>query len=85
MDWMYRNCSTTAQRGALELAPQVPRRRDARCSTNSTSAFRTGEEARIVIEANGRPDYRERLDAELQDMADQEIWRAGKRLRELRP
>ena len=84
MDWMYRNCSTTAQRGALDWRHRF---RDAVTPLFDElyESVRTGEEARIVIEANGRPDYRERLDAELQDMADQEIWRAGKRLRELRP
>ena len=48
-------------------------------------SVKTGKEARIVIEECGRAVYRERLEAELGEMADQEIWRAGKRLRRLRP
>ena len=84
MDWMYRNCSTTAQRGALDWRHKF---RDAVAPLFDElyERVRTGEEARIVIEECGRADYRERLDAELGEMADQEIWRAGKRLRELRP
>ena len=84
MDWMYRNCSTTAQRGALDWRHRF---RDAVAPLFDElyERVRTGEEARIVIEECGRDDYRERLDAELGEMADQEIWRAGKRLRELRP
>ena len=84
MDWMYRNCSTTAQRGALDWRHRF---RDAVAPLFDElyERVRTGEEARIVIEECGRVDYRERLEAELGEMADQEIWRAGKRLRQLRP
>ena len=84
MDWMYRNCSTTAQRGALDWRHRF---RDAVAPLFDElyERVRTGEEARIVIEECGRADYRERLEAELGEMADQEIWRAGKRLRQLRP
>ena len=84
MDWMYRNCSTTAQRGALDWRHRF---RDAVAPLFNElyERVKTGEEARIVIEECGRADYRERLEAELGEMADQEIWRAGKRLRQLRP
>jgi ketol-acid reductoisomerase len=84
MDWMYANCSTTAQRGALDWRHRF---RDAVAPLYDElyERVKTGEEARIVIEACGREDYRERLEEELGEMADQEIWRAGKRLRELRP
>ena len=84
MDWMYRNCSTTAQRGALDWRHRF---RDAVAPLFDElyERVKTGEEARVVIEECGREDYRERLEAELGEMADQEIWRAGKRLRQLRP
>jgi len=84
MDWMYSNCSTTAQRGALDWRHRF---RDAVAPLFDElyERVRTGEEARIVIEECGRADYRERLEAELGEMADEEIWRAGKRLRQLRP
>ncbi|WP_419161300.1 ketol-acid reductoisomerase [Candidatus Palauibacter sp.] len=84
MDWMYKNCSTTAQRGALDWRHRF-REAVTPLFDELYESVRTGEEARIVIEACGRTDYRERLEAELSEMADQEIWRAGKRLRELRP
>lgn len=84
MDWMFSNCSTTAQRGALDWAPRFeaaikPVIRECYESVKS------GKEAQIVIEANSRKDYRERLNKELQSMADQEMWQAGKVLREFRP
>ncbi len=84
MDWMYRNCSTTAQRGALDWRHRF---RDAVAPLFDElyESVKTGEEARIVIDACGKADYRKRLDAELGEMADQEIWRAGRRLRDLRP
>lgn len=84
MDWMYRNCSTTAQRGALDWRHRF-REAVAPVFDELYESVKTGEEARIVIEECGRPDYRERLDAELTAMADQEIWRAGRKLRSLRP
>ena len=84
MDWMYRNCSTTAQRGALDWRHRF---RDAVAPLFDElyESVQSGHEARVVIRECGKADYRERLDAELSEMADQEIWRAGKRLRELRP
>lgn len=84
MDWMYANCSTTAQRGALDWLPKfkaatLPVFRDL------YNSVKTGNEARITIEANSRPDYREKLDVELNEMGNREIWQAGKQVRKLRP
>ena len=45
----------------------------------------SGEETRIVLEANSAPDYKERLEAELREMRDSEMWRAGAAVRALRP
>ncbi|WP_419166812.1 ketol-acid reductoisomerase [Candidatus Palauibacter sp.] len=84
MDWMYRNCSTTAQRGALDWRHRF-REAVTPLFDELYESVRTGEEARIVIETCGRDDYRERLDEELSEMADSELWRAGRTLRELRP
>src|SRR6202022_3881408 len=84
MDWMYANCSTTAQRGALDW---FKRFRDA-----SKPVFEelyrkvaTGEETRRVLESNSRPDYREQLEKELKQVADSEMGQAGTRVRALRP
>ena len=84
MDWMYRNCSTTAQRGALDWRHRF---RDlvTPLFDELYESVKTGNEARIVIETCGRDDYRERLGEELDEMANSELWRAGRTLRELRP
>ena len=84
MDWMYANTSTTAQRGALDWRHKF---RDAVAPLFEQlyESVATGEEARIVIEAGSKKDYRARLEKELADLADEEIWRAGKAVRALRP
>ena len=84
MDWMYSNCSTTAQRGALDW---FPRFRDATAPVFEAlyDSVESGKEAAIVIEANGRSDYRERLGAELSEMRNSELWQAGLSVRKLRP
>ena len=84
MDWLYANCSTTAQRGALDWKGKF---RDAVAPLFSDLYERVanGAEARIVLEKNSQPDYREKLDAELAEMRNSELWRAGAKVRELRP
>lgn len=84
MDWLYANCSTTAQRGALDWKGRF---RDAAAPLFSDLYERVadGTEARIVLEKNSQPDYREKLDAELAEMRNSEMWRAGAKVRELRP
>src|ERR1700722_1714733 len=84
MDWMYANCSTTAQRGALDW---FKRFRDA-----SKPVFEElydkvarGDETRRVLESNSRPDYRQQLEKELKEVAASEMWEAGKVVRALRP
>jgi len=84
MDWMYANCSTTAQRGALDW---LPRFRDAVLPVFEELYERVvaGEETRIVLAANSAPDYREKLAEELRQMRESEMWRAGAAVRSLRP
>jgi ketol-acid reductoisomerase len=84
MDWMYANCSTTAQRGALDWKDRF---RDAvnPVFEDLYESVKTGNEARITLEANSRPDYRQRLDKELAAIRDSEMWRAGAAVRSLRP
>ena len=84
MDWMYANCSTTAQRGALDWRHRF-REAVEPLYDELYESVKSGNEARIVIESCSRPDYRDRLEKELAEMADQEIWRAGKQVRALRP
>ncbi len=84
MDWMYANCSTTAQRGALDWFKKF---RDATKPTFEKlyKSVADGEETKRVLEANSRPDYREQLDKELKEVAGSEMWQAGKVVRSLRP
>jgi ketol-acid reductoisomerase len=84
MDWMYANCSTTAQRGALDWAPRF---RDAVAPVFEQlyESVITGEETRRTLTCNSAPDYREKLNAELKAIHDSEMWRAGAAVRDLRP
>ena len=84
MDWMFGNCSTTAQRGALDWAPKF---RDAVAPVFDTLYGKviSGEETRRVLEVNSAPDYREKLNKELDDLKNSEMWRTGATVRSLRP
>ncbi|MBP5421883.1 MAG: ketol-acid reductoisomerase [Paludibacteraceae bacterium] len=84
MDWMYANCSTTAQRGALDwmgpfhdaIKPVMQK---------LYHSVITGQEAQISIDSNSKPNYREGLEKELAALRDSEMWRAGAVVRKLRP
>ena len=84
MDWMYANCSTTAQRGALDwmgpfhdaIKPVMQK---------LYNSVITGNEAQISIDANSKPDYRAGLEKELTALRESEMWRAGAVVRKLRP
>ncbi|MCB9288774.1 MAG: ketol-acid reductoisomerase [Lewinellaceae bacterium] len=84
MDWMYANCSTTAQRGALDWWKKF---RDAVAPVFEElyDSVAAGEEAQRSIDSNSQPDYREKLQAELKEMRDSEMWKAGRTVRSLRP
>lgn len=84
MDWMYANCSTTAQRGALDWKGRF---REATQSVFDElyESVASGKEAKRTIELNSQPDYRVKLEAELKTLHDSEIWQAGQAVRSLRP
>ena len=84
MDWMYANCSTTAQRGALDWKDKF---RDAVAPVFDSlyKSVVSGVETRIVLEKNSDPKYRENLEAELKIMRESEMWQAGAAVRALRP
>jgi ketol-acid reductoisomerase len=84
MDWMYQNCSTTAQRGALDWRHQF-RRAVEPVFERLYQSVKTGEETRTVLASNSAPNYSQRLRAELDAMAGEEMWRVGKAVRSLRP
>ena len=84
MDWMYANCSTTAQRGALDwmtpfhdaIKPVMYQLYD---------SVKTGKEAQRSIDSNSQPDYREKLNEELKALRESEMWRTAVVVRQLRP
>jgi len=84
MDWMYANCSVTAQRGALDWLPRfkaavIP------VFKQLYEAVASGAETKRVLESTGGPNYRELLNKELKEMRDSEMWTAGTAVRSLRP
>ena len=84
MDWMYANCSTTAQRGALDwmgpfhdaIKPVMEK---------LYASVKSGHEAQISIDSNSKPDYRVGLEKELAALRDSEMWRTAAVVRQLRP
>lgn len=84
MDWMYANCSTTAQRGALDwmgpfhdaIKPVMYKLYD---------SVKKGEEAQRSIDSNSQTDYREKLEKELKELRESEMWQAAETVRKLRP
>ena len=84
MDWMYANCSTTAQRGALDWWKPF---RDATLPVFKKlyAEVAAGNEAQRSIDSNSKPDYREKLNEELKEMRESEMWQAGATVRSLRP
>ena len=84
MDWMYANCSTTAQRGALDwMVPFHDATKQVFEKLYDEEA--KGNEAQRSIDTNSQPDYREKLNAELKALHDSEMWRTGEVVRKLRP
>jgi len=84
MDWMYANCSATAQRGALDWKPKF-KRAVMPVFRELYKRVASGEETKRVLQSCGKPDYQEQLTKELNVMASSEMWRAGKATRALRP
>jgi ketol-acid reductoisomerase len=84
MDWMFANTSTTAQRGALDWKNKF---RDAVAPVFEElyDAVISGNEAQRSIDSNSQPDYRVKLEAELKEIRESEMWLTGKAVRQLRP
>merc|ERR1712014_321773 len=84
MDWLYANCSTTAQRGALDW-----REKFRACSEpvfeELYESVANGTECRRTLEVNSQPDYKDKLEAELEALRSEEMWSAGRVVRDLRP
>ena len=84
MDWMYSNCSATAQRGALDWKPRF---RDAVLPVfrELYERVKKGAETKVVLEKTGKTGYKADLEAELAEMRNSEMWQAGAMVRKLRP
>jgi ketol-acid reductoisomerase len=84
MDWMFANCSTTAQRGALDWSPKF---RDAVAPVFADlyAKVLSGKETQRTLDANSAPDYRKQLQKELDQIKNSEMWQAGAAVRSLRP
>merc|ERR1712144_193884 len=84
MDWMYEACSTTARRGAIDWSGKF---KDALkpVFNDLYDSVKTGKETERSLTFNSQPDYREKYEAEMKEIRDLEIWRAGKAVRSLRP
>lgn len=84
MDWMYANCSTTAQRGALDWKDKF-RNAVAPVFKDLYDRVASGKETAVVLDVNSKPDYRDKLQKELDVIKNSEMWQAGAAVRSLRP
>jgi ketol-acid reductoisomerase len=84
MDWMYANCSATAQRGALDWKPRF-KKAVLPVFKDLYNRVKTGKECARVLSACGKADYQKQLTKELEQLGGSEMWRAGKAVRALRP
>ena len=84
MDWMYANCSATAQRGALDWKPKF-KKAVMPVFKELYKRVKSGAETKRVLSVCGRADYQKRLTKELDELGNSEMWRAGKATRSLRP
>lgn len=83
MDWMYANCSATAQRGALDWRHKF-REAVLPVFNDLYESVKTGNETRIVLEKTGSENYKSELEAELKEMRESEMWQTGEQVRKLR-
>ena len=83
-DWMVASCSTTAQRGALDWS----RKFEATVKPLFQELYksvREGRETKRVLDTCGASDYREKLELELDEWRNSEMWKTGATVRSLRP
>ncbi len=84
MDWMFSNCSATAQRGALDWRPKF-KKATLPVFKELYKRVKSGAETKRVLSICGAKDYKKRLDRELAELGNSEMWQAGKAVRSLRP
>ena len=84
MDWMFGHCSTTAQRGALDWRHEF-RKATEPVFEKLYDSVKSGKEAERTIKKNSEPDYRKKLQEELDEIKNSELWKTGAEVRKLRP
>ncbi|MCK5459718.1 ketol-acid reductoisomerase [Candidatus Parcubacteria bacterium] len=84
MDWMFSNCSSTAQRGALDWRHKF-RKAVEPVFKELYESVKNGTETKITLKANSDSNYSEKLREELKEIRESEMWQAGKQIRLLRP
>ena len=84
MDWMYSNCSATAQRGALDWRHKF-REATLPVFEDLYESVKTGKETKRVLDSTSSVNYKDDLEIELKEMRESELWQAGKAVRSLRP
>lgn len=84
MDWMFSNCSATAQRGALDWKPRF-KAATLPVFRRLYKSVKSGRETARVISSCGKPNYQRNLARELNAIGNSEMWRAGRAVRALRP
>ncbi|MFC1496983.1 ketol-acid reductoisomerase [Verrucomicrobiota bacterium] len=84
MDWMFSNCSATAQRGALDWKPKF-KKATLPVFKELYKRVKNGDETRRVIRSCGAKNYKKSLDKELSELGNSEMWATGKAVRSLRP
>ena len=84
MDWMYANCSATAQRGALDWKPRF-RKAVLPVFKDLYKRVKSGAECARVLSACSKPNYQQQVTRELNAIGNSEMWMAGKAVRALRP
>lgn len=84
MDWMFSNCSATAQRGALDWCPKF-KKAVLPVFKDLYARVKDGRECARVLSACGKADYQAQLTKELDAIGNSEMWTTGKAVRALRP
>ena len=84
MDWMFKNCSATAQHGALKWRP-IFKKANLPVFKQLYKSVVTGVECKEVLRDCGAKNYKQKLDKQLDAMGNSEMWQAGKVCRSLRP
>ncbi|MCK7511576.1 MAG: hypothetical protein MZV70_51065 [Desulfobacterales bacterium] len=85
MDWMYANCSATAQRGALDWRHKFRKAVEPVFAELYRFRCNQARKRKSFCRSTARRTTRKSCNAELKEMRDSEMWQAGAAVRALRP